>query len=104
MEKIFKKKIDFSIGIFDVISESIKEKVKQDANNCELYGLGVYTDEVVIDKYNTYPSKKFEKRMEQASKINGVDFVFKVNTTDVKELKKIVEQAYKEFLQKSKNT
>lgn len=91
MEK--NRKIDFSIGIFDQVSENIKEKIKNESKNCELYGIGVYTDEIVIQEYKTYPVKKFEDRMELAKQLEGVDFVFKVNNTDVKELKKIVEQA-----------
>lgn len=96
MEK--NKKIDFLIGIFDEISEAIKEKIKKQANNCELYGLGVYTDEVVIEKYMTYPVNKIEERMKLAKQLEGVDFVFPVNNTEAKELKKIVEQACIEIL------
>lgn len=88
------KKIDFSIGIFDIISDSIKDKIKREASNCELYGLGVYTDEIVIEEYGTYPTKKFEDRMKSAKQIEGVDFVFKVNSTDIKELKRMIEQVY----------
>ena len=77
MEK--KKKIDFSIGIFDNISENIKERIKQESENCEIYGVGVYTDEIVKNKYNTYPMKNVEERMNLAKKIDGVDFVFLIH-------------------------
>lgn len=87
------RKIDFSIGIFDEISEAIKEKIKRESDNCELYGLGVYTDEIVIEEYKTYPRRKIEERMDLVKKLEGVDFVFSVNTTDTKEMKQIVEQA-----------
>lgn len=98
MEK--KKKFDFSIGIFDNISENIKERIKQESENCEIYGVGVYTDEIVKNKYNTYPMKSVEERMNFAKKIDGVDFVFLVESTDINELKKIVENVLKERLKK----
>ena len=98
MEK--KKKFDFSIGIFDNISENIKERIKQESENCEIYGVGVYTDEIVKNKYNTYPMKNVEERMNLAKKIDGVDFVFLVESTDINELKKIVENVLKERLKK----
>lgn len=96
MEKI--KKIDFSIGIFDEISDDIKEKIKKEASDCELYGLGIYTDEVVIEEYMTYPLKNIEERMKIAKQLEGVDFVFQVNKIDAKEVRKIVEQACIEIL------
>ena len=96
MEK--SKKIDFSIGIFDQISETIKERIKKESDECELYGLGIYTDEVIIQEYMTYPTKTLEERMEIAKQLEGVDFVFSINSTDVKEVKKIVEQACIEVL------
>ena len=96
MEK--NRKIDFSIGIFDEISEAIREKIKKESNNCELYGLGVYTDDVIIKEYMTYPTKNIEERMKLVKELEGVDFVFPVNNTDVKEVKKIIEQACIEIL------
>ena len=96
MEK--NRKIDFSIGIFDEISENIKEKIKQESSNCEFYGVGVYTDEVVINEYMTYPTRKIEERMQLVKQIEGVDFVFQVNTTDAKEIKRIVEKECIEIL------
>lgn len=96
MEK--SKKIDFSIGIFDQISETIKDRIKKDSEKCELYGVGIYTDEVVVQEYMTYPTKKLKERMKVAKELEGVDFVFSINNTEVKELKKIVEQACIEIL------
>ena len=91
MEK--NKKIDFTIGIFDEISEEIKKKIKNESNNSELYGIGVYTDEVVIKDYMTYPVRKLDERMKLAKQLEGVDFVFSIDNTDEKEIRKIVEQA-----------
>ena len=92
------KKVDFSIGIFDEISETIKDKIKKESDNCEIYGLGVYTDEIIIQEYMTYPVKKIEERIKLAKELDGVDFVFTVNTTDTKEIKKIVEKAFIEAI------
>ena len=92
------KKVDFSIGIFDEISETIKDKIKKESDNCEIYGLGVYTDEIIIQEYMTYPVKKIEERIKRAKELDVVDFVFTVNTTDTKEIKKIVEKAFIEAI------
>lgn len=94
------RKIDFSIGIFDGISDNIRKKVKREASNCELYGLGIYSDEIVIEKYNTYPIRKTEERMKLAKQLEGVDFVFLVSDTDKEELKKNIEQACIEVLKR----
>ena len=53
---------------------------------------------MVIEKYMTYPVNKIEERMKLAKQLEGVDFVFPVNNTEAKELKKIVEQACIEIL------
>lgn len=92
------RKIDFSIGIFDKISDVIIEKIKREAEKCELYGVGVYTDEIVLKEYMTYPVNTIEQRMKLAKQIEGVNFVFEVNNTDAKEVKKIIEQACIEVL------
>lgn len=36
-----KRKLNFSIGIFDDISSSIVEKIKNESKNSEIYGVGV---------------------------------------------------------------
>lgn len=100
MEK--NRKIDFSIGIFDEISENIKEKIKQESSNCEFYGVGVYTDEVVINEYMTYPTRKIEERMQIAKCFNGVDFVFEVDTKDPKQVEEIAQKAYLEYIEEQK--
>lgn len=50
-----KKKLDFCIGIFDNLTDKGIAKIKEDIQNCEIYGIGVYTDEVVINDFYTYP-------------------------------------------------
>lgn len=100
MEK--KKKIDFSIGIFDNISENIKERIKQESENCEIYGVGVYTDEIVKNKYNTYPMKNVEERMNLAKKIDGVDFVFPVDSRNEQEIEDVARNAYLNYIEEQK--
>ena len=95
------RKINFSIGIFDQISENIKKKIKKESENCELYGIGLYTDEFIIKKYKTYPVKTIQERMQLAKQLEGVDFVFSVDTTNKEELKKIVKQEYIKILKNS---
>ena len=96
MEK--NKKIDFSIGIFDDISENIKKRVKKEADNCEIYGVGVYSDEIVKNEYKTCPIRSEEERMNLVKNLEGVDFIFFVDSIDVNEIKKIVEKACKGVL------
>ena len=93
-----KKVIDFCIGIFDNLSEVSLEKLKHDINNCEIYGVGVYTDRIVIEEFKTYPINNVEKRMEIAKGIDGVKFVFELDTTDSKEIKEIIQNEAIKFL------
>ena len=95
-----KKKIDFCIGIFDNLSNMSLKKIKEDINNCEIYGIGVYTDEVVIKDFKTFPIHKLEKRMEIAKNIEGVNFVFPINTNNSEKIKEIVKQQTIEFCKK----
>ncbi len=94
-----KRKLNFSIGIFDDISDSIIEKIKNESKNCEIYGVGVYSDKIVIEEYFTYPMKNLEERMDNVKQIEGVDFVFPVDTIDIEEMKKIVQQECVKFLE-----
>ena len=100
MEK--NKKIDFSIGIFEDISEKIKKRVKKEADNCEIYGVGVYSDEIIKNEYKTSTMRSEEERMDSAKSLEGVDFVFLVDSMDLNEIKKIVKKAWREVL-KNKN-
>ena len=92
------KKIDFTIGIFDEITDVIKEKIKKESSNCELYGVGVYTDKIVEEEYKTHPRKNIKERIKLAKEIQGVDFVFLVDEAEPKKIKEIVEKACMEIL------
>ncbi len=96
-----KKKIDFCIGIFDNLTENGLEKIKKDIENCEIYGIGVYTDRVVIDNFYTYPQNNLEKRMETAKNINGVKFVFPIDSIEPNKIKEIVMNEYTKLLEQN---
>lgn len=96
-----KKKIDFCIGIFDNLTENGLEKIKKDIENCEIYGIGVYTDRVVIDNFYTYPQNNLEKRMEIAKNINGVKFVFPIDSIEPNKIKEIVMNEYTKLLEQN---
>lgn len=98
-----KKKLDFSIGIFDNITDKIKTKLIKDSNSCGTYAVGVYTDKYIIENLMTYPLKPLEERITIAQSLEGVDFVFIVDSSDRKEIKKIIEKKYEDYLKKNKN-
>ncbi len=98
-----KKKFDFCIGIFDNLSEKSIKKIKNDIDNCEVFGIGVYTDNIVKDKFFTYPINNIDKRLENAKNIAGVKFVFPIDTNNPDKMKKIVMDEYVKFIEKNKN-
>ncbi len=98
-----KKKIDFCIGIFDNLTEKGLEKIRKDISNCEIYGIGVYTDDVVIKDFYTYPVNSLEKRMKVAKNIEGVKFVFPLNTSEPEKIKEIIRNEVTNFLEQNKN-
>lgn len=93
-----KKKIDFCIGIFDNLTESGIKKIKDDISKCEIYGIGVYAEDVVKESFFTNPINSLEKRMEIAKKIEGVKFVFPLDTNDIEKIKEIVKQEAVKYL------
>lgn len=93
-----KRKFDFTIGIFDAISEKIKDKILNDSKLSETYGVGVYTDKYVIEELKTYPTKNQNERLDEVRKLKKVDFVFLVDTTEKKELKELVTKTYLDFI------
>lgn len=46
-EKQKKQKIGFSMGIFDILTSKIRTRIRKEAENCEAYGVGVYTDDFI---------------------------------------------------------
>ncbi len=97
-----KKKLDFCIGIFDNLTDRGLAKIKDDIQNCEIYGIGVYTDEVVTNDFYTYPVNNLEKRMETAKNIEGVKFVFKLDTSDPVKLKEIIKNEATKYINDNK--
>ena len=97
-----KKKVDFAIGIFDNLTEKGLEKIKLDINNSDVYGIGDYTDNVVINEFYTYPVNSLEKRMEVAKNIEGVNFVFPLNTSEPEKVKEIIRNEFTKYLNQKK--
>lgn len=93
-----KKKIDFCIGIFDNLSKEGLEKIENDIKNCEVYGIGIYTDDIVINNFYTQPLNNLEKRINTVKNINGVKFVFPLNTTEPDEIKEVIREEYKKYI------
>ena len=93
------KKIDFTIGIFDNITDKIKNKIQEESSKCETYAVGVYTDKFVIENLMTYPLKTLEERISLAKNMEGVSFTFPVNTSNKEEIKKIIEESYQKYLE-----
>ena len=98
MRNNLKHIINFSIGIFDKINENIIEKIEKEIPKSQFYGIGIYTDDVVIKKYQTQPINNLEERMKLAKQIEGVNFVFFIDKSKKKKKKKIIENACKEYL------
>ena len=51
--KVKKQKLGFSIGIFDILTSGIRKKIRKEAEECEVYGIGVYTDDFIEKELNT---------------------------------------------------
>lgn len=96
------KKIDFSIGIYDDISENIKSKIKRESQKCEIYGVGIYSDSIVIENFKTYPMKNAEERITQVKALKDVDFVFSVSDRDPKKVQEVAENAYRAYMEENK--
>lgn len=92
-----KKEFDYTVGIFDLICRTIRKKVQEGAKKNITYGVGVYTDEFCELELMTYPMKNVEERMKIVESIEGVNFVFKVNTNDQEQIDKLAKQAYLEY-------
>lgn len=96
------KKINFAVGIFDGITEKIKEKVSEESKNSQFYGIGVYTNNVIKEKFQTLPINNLEERMKIAKNIEGVDFVFAIDNPQSKEIRKTIENSCKEYIKNNR--
>ena len=103
-----KKKLDFCIGIFDNLTDKGIAKIKEDIQNCEIYGIGVYTDEMFEKVYGRKPLKPYAereqmaKRMATAENIEGVKFVFKLDSSDSSKLKEIIKNETMKYINDNK--
>ena len=95
-----KKKYDFCIGIFDNLNQQIIEKIEEEASNAEIYGVGVYSNNIVEDIFCTYPQNDVENRMKKVKNIKGIDFVFAINTNEENKIKEIIQNEFSNYLNK----
>ncbi len=101
-DELDKKDFGYTIGIFDIICRDIRMKIKEQTQENEIYGLGVYTDKYCEDELMTYPMKTTEERMKIAKYLEGVDFVFEVNTKNEQEIEEAARKAYLDYIEMQK--
>ncbi len=88
-------------GIFDFIVKDIRKAIKETRmKNDKPVGVGVYTTEYCEENFFTKPYKSLEHRKEIASGLEGVDFVFEVNSKDQEEVENIKNKALNEYLER----
>lgn len=97
-----KQKLGFSMGIFDILTSGIRTRIRKEAENCEVYAVGVYTDDFIEREFNTECLKNQEQRIMIAKELDGVDFIFSIDTRDATLAKQELESAYFEFLERKK--
>lgn len=100
--KVKKQKLGFSIGIFDILTSGIRKKIRKEAEECEVYGIGVYTDDFIEKELNTQCLKNQEQRMMIARELEGVDFIFSIDSKEAKKAKEELEKAYFEYTEQRK--
>lgn len=93
-------KFGFSLGIFEVLTPKIRKNIREAAEKYDIYALGVYTDDFVQRELNTACYKTTQQRMEIAEQLDGINFIFPVDTKDPNKAKMEIEEAYKQYLEK----
>lgn len=101
-ELVQKKKYDFCIGSFDKLDEQIIKKIKEEASNAEVYGVGVYSNDILEDTFFTYPLNDLKTRMKTAKSIESVDFVFSIDTNKENEIKEIIQKEFSNYINNKK--
>jgi cytidyltransferase-like protein len=99
-----KKKRDFgfSMGAFDVITQKMIERIREEAKEYNVYALGIYTNDFIKDELGMKCIKTTEQRMMIAEQIEGIDFVFPINTRETNEVRKEIEKSYSQYLEQKK--
>lgn len=92
------KKYDFNLGIYDNVTKEVVDRIEKEVKKADIYGIGVYSDNIVETKYLTAVEHSTKERMESAKKIPGVSFVFEVDTNDTEEIKDLVRNEFEKYL------
>ena len=95
-----KKKFDFCLGIFDNVNEQTTKKIEKEALQTEVYGVGVYSNDIVENIFCTYPLNDIEKRKQKVKNIRGVDFVFTIYANEDDKIRKIIQNEFYNYLNK----
>ena len=90
------------MGIFDVITKSIRTAISKAKENDKPLGIGVYTTEYCDKVLFTHPMMSDEHRMQIVSGLDGVDFVFTIS--NLEESKKKSKEAYINYLNETIET
>lgn len=97
-----KKEYEVVIGIFDTITKDIRKSVLENSKESKILGVGVYTDEYCESTFFSSPLKSTEHRMQIAQGLTGVRFTFPVNTSNPKEIEKLADEAYNDYINEIK--
>lgn len=98
MDENTEKEFHTTVGVFDVLSRSIRKKVKEEAKKEGHFGIGVLTDDYCEITLSTRPLKSTDERMEIAQNLDGVDFVFPVDR--LSSMERAAQEAFEEFKQR----
>ncbi len=85
--------MNFICDYCELITIELLERIKLGKKNSELFGVGVYSDELVFSKLKRRALRPYVERAQIISAIKGVDFVFEV--TDENKIEVMKKQFYK---------
>lgn len=97
-----KKDYNYIVGIFDVMTKEIRNKISKKAEQKKPLGIGVYSDECCNTKLFTHPMKSENHRMDIASGLSGVNFTFLVDSLNPAEIEENAKKAYIDFQKQTK--
>ncbi len=82
------KYLDFIYGDFEFVTVETLNKINEARRTCENLGVGVFSDELVLNKLGRKPIRPYMERAQIMYAIKGVDFVFEVTDETKIDVKK----------------
>ena len=76
------KYMDCIVDAAEFITGELIERIKEARKDCEVLGVGIFSDEVFFQKYDRRPLRSYSERAMIASYLKGVDFVFEVRNEE----------------------